>query len=59
LRLTFLGLFIITEYTSGVDDVPSECDLDDSTFDHVLENDAEDESGDQLIDKLLTTLKLT
>ncbi|KAL7739069.1 hypothetical protein ACLKA6_011404 [Drosophila palustris] len=46
------------QFTAGVDDVPSECDLDDSTFDHVLENNAEDEVGDRLIDQLLATLKL-
>ncbi|XP_034475009.1 probable phosphomevalonate kinase [Drosophila innubila] len=46
------------QFTAGVDDVTSECDLDDHvTFDHVLENNAEDGDGDQLIDQLLTTLK--
>ncbi|KAH8273911.1 hypothetical protein KR044_003370 [Drosophila immigrans] len=46
------------QFTAGVDDVPSECDLDDSSFDLQLENDAEDKSGEQLVDRLLTNLKL-
>lgn len=46
------------QFTTGVDDVPSECDLDDATFDHVLENDTPDESGEQIVDRLLEILKL-
>lgn len=46
------------QFTTGVDDVPSECDLDDATFDHVLENDTPDESGEQIVDRLLQILKL-
>lgn len=46
------------QFTTGVDDVPSECDLDDATFDHVLENDTPDESGEQIVDKVLEIVKL-
>ncbi|KAH8377107.1 hypothetical protein KR093_003470 [Drosophila rubida] len=46
------------QFTAGIDDVPSECDLDDSTFDLELVNDAEDESGEQIIDRLLEKLQL-
>lgn len=46
------------QFTTGVDDVPSECDLDDATFDHVLENDTADESGEQIVDKVLEIVKL-
>ncbi|EDV98759.1 probable phosphomevalonate kinase [Drosophila grimshawi] len=51
------------QFTAGVDDVPSECDLDDSSFDYVFAND-EDGDGNaqdekQLIDRLLALLQLS
>ncbi|XP_030376850.1 probable phosphomevalonate kinase [Scaptodrosophila lebanonensis] len=45
-------------FTAGVDDVASECDLDDYQFDCVLPNDAE-MSSEQLIEKVLKVFKLS
>ncbi|XP_064539098.1 phosphomevalonate kinase [Drosophila montana] len=47
------------KFTAGVDDEPSECDLDDSTFDFVLANDRDEESGEHIIDQLMAMLKLS
>ncbi|ALC38928.1 CG10268, partial [Drosophila busckii] len=44
-------------FTPGIDDVPSECDLDDGVFDYELTNDDEQVTGEQLVDRLLTMLK--
>ncbi|KAH8405166.1 hypothetical protein KR222_007060 [Zaprionus bogoriensis] len=47
------------QFTTGVDDVPSECDLDDASFDLVLANDAPDESGERVVQRLLEALQLS
>ncbi|TDG45229.1 hypothetical protein AWZ03_008384 [Drosophila navojoa] len=47
------------QFTAGVDDEPSECDLDDSSFDYVLENDKDDQSGEQLLDRIMDMLQIS